>query len=67
MNEAIHHYKQAIYAKPDYVEAHYNLGATLGNLGRLSEAKDEFKLALKYNPHFEAAIDALRMIEEQVR
>ena len=67
VNEAIHHYKQAIYAKPDYVEAHYNLGATLGNLGRLSEAKDEFKLVLKYNPHFEAAIEALRMIEEQVR
>jgi protein O-mannosyl-transferase len=67
VNESIHHYKQAIYAKPDYVEAHYNLGATLGNLGRLNEAADEFKLALKYNAHFEAAREALRMIEEQTR
>lgn len=67
VNESIHHYKQAIYAKPDYVEAHYNLGATLGNLGRLNEAAEEFKLALKYNAHFEAAREALRMIEEQTR
>jgi protein O-mannosyl-transferase len=67
LNDAIHHYKQAIYAKPDYVEAHYNLGATLGNQGRLNEAAEEFKLALKYNPNFEAARDALHMIEEQAR
>jgi tetratricopeptide (TPR) repeat protein len=65
--EAIRHYRAAIFAQPDYVEAHYNLAATLGNQGRLNEAAEQFKLALKYNPHFQPAIDALNLINAQGR
>ena len=32
-------YRQAIALKPDYAEAHYNLGNTLKELGRLEEAE----------------------------
>ena len=32
--EAIEHYRQAIRLKPDYAEAHNNLGDTLVNVGR---------------------------------
>ena len=67
VDEAIKHYRAAIFAQPDYVEAHYNLAATLGNQGRLNEAAEQFKLALKYNPHFQPAVEALQMLQAQGR
>ena len=32
-------FRKAIEIKPDYVEAHYNLGNVLRNLGKLHEAR----------------------------
>ena len=37
LDEAEASYTQAIALKPDYAEAHYNLGNTLKELGRLDE------------------------------
>jgi len=34
------------------VEAHTNLGFALEQMGRTSEAIDQYELALKFNPHF---------------
>jgi len=40
--------------KPDYAEAHYNLGVTLKELGRLEEAEASYRKAIflknDYNP-----------------
>ena len=46
IEEAEKSYKKAIELKPDYVEAHYNLGVTLQNLGRLDEAEKSLKKQL---------------------
>ena len=32
------HYEQALRIKPDYAEAHYNLGMALAQVGRVQEA-----------------------------
>jgi tetratricopeptide (TPR) repeat protein len=46
--------------KPDYAEAHNNLGIALGTRGRLAEAIEHFELALRLNPGF---VDARRNLE----
>ena len=38
LDTAVKSYKQALAIKPDYAEAHYNLGATLQGLGQLNSA-----------------------------
>ena len=39
LGAAVEAYKKAIYIKPDYAEAYYNMGVTLQNQGKLEEAK----------------------------
>ena len=53
--EAIDHYKMAIKLKPDFADAHYNLGNTLLNKGRTSEAISHYKMAIKIKPDFALA------------
>ena len=48
-------YRQAITLKPDYAEAHSNLGVTLKELGRLDEAEASCKRAIALNPDFAEA------------
>ncbi|MDC0414453.1 tetratricopeptide repeat protein, partial [Gammaproteobacteria bacterium] len=48
-------YTQAIALKPDYVEAHNNLGGTLLELGRLDEALASYTQAIVLNPDFAEA------------
>ena len=44
--------RQSLARKPDYAEAHYNLGIVLGRLGRLGEAERSYRQALALNPGF---------------
>jgi tetratricopeptide (TPR) repeat protein len=50
LEEAEASYRQAISVKPDYAEAHSNLGATLKELGRLDEAISSFTQASFIDP-----------------
>ena len=55
-------FARAIQARPDFAEAHYNLGFTLSNLGDFEGALRETKRALELDPYytpqkFELAID----------
>jgi tetratricopeptide (TPR) repeat protein len=43
-------FRAAIELKPDYATAHQWLAETLGNMGRLQEARAEIKLALQADP-----------------
>ena len=49
-DEAITHYHQALRIKPDYVDAHYNLGIAYVNTGKIDEAVQQFRTALRLRP-----------------
>ena len=42
--------------KPDYAEAHNNLGNTLQELGRLDEAEASYRVAIALKPDLVAAL-----------
>jgi tetratricopeptide (TPR) repeat protein len=45
--DAIHAYRQAIFAAPEWVEAYINLGTTLFQAGRIGESRDVFAAAVE--------------------
>jgi protein O-GlcNAc transferase len=55
--EAVSAYGRAIMLKPDYSEAHYNLGNVLQELGELSEAIAAYSRALEIRPAYAAALN----------
>jgi Flp pilus assembly protein TadD len=59
IDEAEKSYKKAIELKPDYAEAHYNLGVMLQNLGRFDEAEKSYKKAIELKPDFPEAYNNL--------
>jgi predicted O-linked N-acetylglucosamine transferase (SPINDLY family) len=54
--EAVAAYRQALALKPDFAEAHINLGSILSDLGQLEEALAAFGAALALKPDFAEAI-----------
>jgi tetratricopeptide (TPR) repeat protein len=52
LDEAEASYNQAIALKPDYDEAHNNLGITLQELGRLDEAEASYNQAIALKPDY---------------
>lgn len=48
--EAIEAYRQAVRLRPDYMEAHSNLGAALGRAGLQAEALGEYRIAARLAP-----------------
>ena len=50
MDEAIVHYQKALQIKPDYAEAHNNLGNALLQKGRVDEAITHYQKALQIKP-----------------
>ena len=50
IDEAVHHYRQALQLKSDYVDAHNNLAMALGAQGRSAEAIRHYTRALQLNP-----------------
>ena len=55
LDEAEASCNQAIALKPDYAEAHNNLGNTLKELGRLAEAEVSYKQAIVLKPDLATA------------
>jgi len=56
-------YQTAIRLKPDYAEAHNNLGIIYAKQGRLDEAILEFRVALSLKPDFIDALNNLKLNE----
>jgi len=54
--EAKAEFEAALRIRPDYAEAHYNLGKTLALTGRLPEAMVEYQSALRYPPDYSKAL-----------
>jgi len=53
--DALHAYHEAIRIKPDYADAHYNLGAVLARLGRTDAAMAAYREALRHDPQHDSA------------
>jgi Flp pilus assembly protein TadD len=53
--DAILNYNQALKLKPDYAEAHNNLGNALANTGNYSQSLQHLAQALKINPDYAEA------------
>ena len=50
LTEAADEYRAALKTKPDYLEAHANLGVVLARLGKYEEAVASYESALKLAP-----------------
>jgi tetratricopeptide (TPR) repeat protein len=55
LEEAIEAYNKALAIKPDYAEAHSNMGVTLKDQGKLEEAIEAYKKALAIKPDYAEA------------
>ena len=65
-DSGIEAYKEAIRIKPDYAEAHNNLGGTFGNLGMYREAVEAYKEAIRIKPDFAEAHFSLGVAYEKL-
>ncbi|HTB81564.1 MAG TPA: tetratricopeptide repeat protein [Opitutaceae bacterium] len=59
LQEAISDFQRSLQLKPDYAEAHYNLGKAFVHLGRLPEAIEQYRKALRIRPEHADTYDAL--------
>jgi Flp pilus assembly protein TadD len=50
-----HGTKEALRLKPDFAEAHNNLGTALHRMGRIEEAISQYQEALRLKPESEEA------------
>ena len=57
------HWEQALRLKPDYVEAHCNLGVALEQAGRLQDAIGHYEQALQIKPDCAQARNALARLQ----
>lgn len=65
VNEAEEAFRAIIKIKPDFPEAHYNLGYVLEQNAKLHEATESFKNALSLKPDFAEAHNMLGKIFDQ--
>jgi tetratricopeptide (TPR) repeat protein len=68
MDEAIPRLRRALAMKPDYAEAHYNLGNALRKSGQLEEAVRSYEMAIKHRPNYvDAYLNASQALLEHDR
>ena len=60
-------YQQALKCRPNYAEAHYNLGLALASRGQLDEAIEHYQQALRLRPNFAKARNNLNKALAQAR
>lgn len=55
---ALKHFKNAIAAKPDFAEAHFNLGVALDGLGKHGDATASFKKAQQFGGNNQKIVES---------
>lgn len=59
-------FKNSIAKKPDFADAHYNLGNVYKKLGDNNLAISSFQTALKFNPKYVAALNNLALVFQEI-
>ena len=62
---ALDYFNQTLAVKPDYLDAKYNKGRVLEQMGDYSQAMDIYKDVLRTQPNYQLAIDAINRIQNQ--
>ena len=62
---ALDYFNQTLALKPDYLDAKYNKGRVLEQMGDYAQAIDIYKEVLKTQPDYRLAIEALNRIQNQ--
>lgn len=62
---ALDYFNRALAAKPDYLDAYYNKGRVLEQMGKYEQAEEIYKSILKSYPNYQLAVDALNRIQNQ--
>ncbi|MCR5659867.1 MAG: tetratricopeptide repeat protein [Bacteroidales bacterium] len=62
---ALDYFNQTLAVKPDYLDAKYNKGRVLEQMGDYAQAMEIYKEVLKIQPDYRLAIDAINRIQNQ--
>lgn len=62
---ALDYFNQALEVNPDYLDAKYNKGRVLEQMGDYSQAMGIYKEVLKARPDYQLAIDAVNRVQNQ--
>ena len=62
---ALDYFNQTLAVKPDYLDAKYNKGRVLEQMGDYSKAMDIYNNVLRTQPNYQLAIDAINRIQNQ--
>jgi len=59
LSDAIVEFNQAVQLRPDYAEAHFNLGVAYLQLGRKHEAEEQQRILVRLKSELAARLNAL--------
>lgn len=62
---ALDYFNRALNANPNYIDAYYNKGRVIEQMGDYSQALDIYKEVLKIQPDYRLAIDAVNRIQSE--
>ena len=62
---ALDYFNQALEVNPNYLDAKYNKGRVLEQMGDYSQAMEIYKEVLKARPDYQLAIDAVNRVQNQ--
>lgn len=63
---ALDYFNRALEAKPDYIDAYYNKGRVLEQMGKYAQAEDIYKQILKVQPDYQLAVDGINRVQNKV-
>lgn len=63
---ALDYFNRALQANPKYLDAFYNKGRVLEQMGKYAQAEEIYKEILNSYPNYQLAVDAINRIQNQV-
>jgi tetratricopeptide (TPR) repeat protein len=63
---ALNYFNQALDINPKYLDAFYNKGRVIEQMGDYAQAMEIYKEILRLQPEYQLAIDAVNRIQNQI-